>query len=153
MTDRISAERRSRNMAAIHGRNTKPEQYLRHELFIRGFRYRNNVSYICGHPDIYLAKYNIAIFVNGCFWHRHKGCKDAAVPKSHAEFWNEKFRKNVLRDRKVRKEILKNGIRYCVVWECTIRKMAADPSYNRQIMNRINRLIRHPNDRPQSIEF
>ena len=84
-----SAEDRSRNMAAIRSKDTKPEIFFRKLLFANGFRYRKNVNYVPGHPDLYLAKYHTAIFVHGCFWHRHKGCKYAYMPKSRQEFWND----------------------------------------------------------------
>ena len=77
MTDIKSKDSRSRNMAAIKGKNTKPEQFICCELFKRGYRYRKNVNYIEGHPDLFLRKYNTAIFVHGCFWHRHDNCKYA----------------------------------------------------------------------------
>lgn len=123
MTDIKTKEDRSKNMAAIHSKNTKPEVYLRKLLFSKGFRYRNNVKSIFGHPDIYLAKYNTAIFINGCFWHRHKDCKYAYMPKSRVEFWNNKFINNIKRDLLVKSELEKAGIKCMVVWECTIKKM------------------------------
>ncbi len=123
MTDIKTKEDRSKNMAAIHSKNTKPEVYLRKLLFSKGFRYRNNVKSIVGHPDIYLAKYNTAIFINGCFWHRHKDCKYAYMPKSRVEFWNNKFINNIKRDLLVKSELEKAGIKCMVVWECTIKKM------------------------------
>ena len=92
MADIKSPIERSRNMAAIHGQNTKPEMYLRKLLFAHGFRYRKNYKELPGHPDIYLPKYRTAIFVHGCFWHRHKGCKHAYMPKSNVEFWEKSFR-------------------------------------------------------------
>lgn len=99
MTDIVSAEERSRNMAAIRNRDTKPEVYLRKLLFVRGYRYRIAAKSVPGHPDIFLRKYNTAIFVHGCFWHRHQGCKYAYTPKSRVEFWQKKFDDNVRRDR------------------------------------------------------
>lgn len=123
MTDIKTKEDRSKNMSAIHSKNTKPEVYLRKLLFSKGFRYRNNVKNIVGHPDIYLAKYNTAIFVNGCFWHRHKDCKYAYIPKSRVEFWNNKFINNINRDLIVKTELEKVGIKSLIVWECTIKKM------------------------------
>lgn len=82
MTDIKSPEERSRNMAAIRSKDTKPEVYLRKLLFAQGYRYRKNYKKIPGHPDIYLPKYRTAIFVHGCFWHRHQGCKYAYMPKA-----------------------------------------------------------------------
>ena len=123
MTDIKTKEDRSKNMSAIHSKNTKPELYLRKLLFSQGFRYRNNVKNIVGHPDIYLAKYNTVIFVNGCFWHRHKECKYAYMPKSRVEFWNNKFTNNINRDYKVKTELERAGIKCLIVWECTVKKM------------------------------
>ena len=100
-----SQQERSKNMAAIRSRNTSPELYLRKLLFARGYRYRVNVSNIPGHPDLYLRKYNTAVFVNGCFWHRHEGCRFAYTPKSRVEFWQKKFEANKRRDMQVRAEL------------------------------------------------
>lgn len=121
MADIKSPEARSKNMAAIKGKNTKPEVFLRKHLFAAGFRYRVNYSSIVGHPDIWLKKYNTAIFVHGCYWHRHIGCKYAYIPKSRVDFWNNKFTENVNRDKRVQAELYKQGIRCLIVWECTIR--------------------------------
>ena len=98
MEDIVSVEQRSRNMAAIRSRDTKPEVYLRKLLFVKGYRYRIADKTVPGHPDIFLRKYNTAIFVHGCFWHRHQNCKYAYTPKSRVEFWQKKFDDNVKRD-------------------------------------------------------
>ena len=87
-----SPEERSKNMAAIRSKNTGPEMYFRKILFARGYRYSLNSDKIYGHPDIYLRKYNTAIFINGCFWHRHSGCKFAYMPKSRQDFWEKRLR-------------------------------------------------------------
>lgn len=110
-------------MSAIHSKDTGPEVYFRKLLFAKGIRYRKNVAYVPGHPDIYLKKYNTAIFVNGCFWHRHSGCKYAYMPKSRLGFWENKFKKNKIRDNNVREALANAGIRQLVIWECTIKKM------------------------------
>ena len=124
-----SAEDRSRNMAAIRSKDTKPEIFFRKLLFANGFRYRKNVNYVPGHPDLYLAKYHTAIFVHGCFWHRHNGCKYAYMPKSRQEFWNEKFEKNIKRDEEELKQLADKNIKCLIVWECTIRKMIHNEEY------------------------
>ena len=98
MADIKSPEERSRNMAKIRSRDTKPEEYVRKLLFGQGYRYRKNVSNVPGHPDAWMAKHNAAVFVHGCFWHRHEGCKYAYTPKSHTDFWQNKFLKNIQRD-------------------------------------------------------
>lgn len=124
--DIVTTEQRSKNMAAIHSRNTNPEIYFRKFLFALGYRYSLNSNKIPGHPDIYLRKHNTAIFVHGCFWHRHTGCKYAYMPKSRVEFWQKKFDANVKRDGIVKKELFDKGIKCLVVWECTIKRMQKD---------------------------
>ena len=118
-----SPEERSRNMAAIRSKNTKPEIYFRKLLFAQGYRYSLNSKKIPGHPDIYLRKYNTAIFIHGCFWHRHSGCQYAYMPKSRVEFWQKKFESNVKRDYVVRMELQDKGIKCLIVWECTVKRM------------------------------
>ena len=105
MADIVSQERRSRNMAAIRSKNTRPEVYLRKLLFAEGFRYRIAEDSVPGHPDIFLRKHNAAVFVNGCFWHRHQGCKYAYMPKSRVDFWQKKFDANVQRDSMVKYDL------------------------------------------------
>lgn len=124
MADIVSPEKRSQNMSAIRSKNTKPEVYLRKLLFAQGYRYRIADKSVPGHPDIFLRKYNTAIFVNGCFWHRHPGCKYAYTPKSRVEFWQKKFDDNVRRDSAVKAELLEHGIKCLIVWECTIKRKA-----------------------------
>lgn len=121
--DTKSPEERSRNMAAIRSKNTRPEIYFRKLLYAQGYRYRLNFSKVPGHPDIYLRKYNTAIFVHGCFWHRHSGCQYAYMPKSRVEFWQKKFETNVKRDYIVRMELQDQGIKCLIVWECTVKRM------------------------------
>ncbi|MBQ9061427.1 MAG: DNA mismatch endonuclease Vsr [Eubacterium sp.] len=142
MTDIKSPEERSINMSKIRSRDTKPEVWLRKRLFERGYRYRKNVSNVPGHPDAWLAKYNTAVFVHGCFWHRHEGCKYAYTPKSRIDFWTEKFQKNVERDRRVSYELEQAGIRRLVVWECTVKKMLRDEATLNQILENIDRFLK-----------
>ena len=123
MADIKSPEERSRNMRAIHSKDTKPELYLRKLLFAEGLRYRKNVQTLPGCPDMYFPKYRTAVFVNGCYWHRHAGCKYAYTPKSRTEFWQNKFNANIKRDETVQNELAKMRIKYLIVWECTVRKM------------------------------
>ena len=123
MADIKSPEERSKNMSKIRSKGTAPEEYVRKKLFSRGYRYRKNVKTVPGHPDAWLPKYNTALFVHGCFWHRHQGCKYAYMPKSRTEFWVEKFDVNVSRDRLVHEQLSRMGIRYLIVWECTINAM------------------------------
>lgn len=133
-----SAEDRSRNMAAIRSKDTKPEIFFRKLLFANGFRYRKNVNYVPGHPDLYLAKYHTAVFIHGCFWHRHKGCKYAYIPKSRTEFWNEKFKKNIERDKKVLKQLSEKNIKCLIVWECTVKKIAHKVDFAEERISAIN---------------
>ena len=137
MADIKSPEERSRNMSKIRSRNTGPEEYIRKILFAQGFRYRKNANNIPGHPDLWLAKYNTAIFINGCYWHRHEGCKYAYTPKSRVQFWTDKFQKNIARDAAVRLQLSERGIRELVIWECTIRKMKRSPEKNKTVIERI----------------
>ena len=118
-----SPEERSKNMAAIRSKNTKPEIYFRKLLFAKGYRYSLNSKTVPGHPDIYLRKYNTAIFVHGCFWHRHPNCKYAYMPKSRVEFWQNKFEANIKRDHVVRMELQDRDIKCLIVWECTVKQM------------------------------
>ena len=141
MADIKSPEERSRNMAAIKGKDTKPEVFLRKQLFAKGFRYRTNSSIVPGHTDIWLRKYNAAIFVNGCFWHRHTGCKYAYMPKSRIEFWNTKFEKNVLRDLEVRRQLKESGIKCLVIWECSIKKMIKQDGYRNECIDLIEQFL------------
>lgn len=121
-----SSEERSKNMAAIRSKDTKPEIYFRKLLFAQGYRYSLNSAKIPGHPDIYLRKFNTAIFIHGCFWHRHFGCQYAYMPKSRIEFWQKKFEANVKRDDVVRMELQAKEIKCLIVWECTVKKLMKD---------------------------
>lgn len=136
-----SPEERSKNMAAIHSKNTKPEIYLRKLLFARGYRYGVNSKSVPGHPDIYMRKYNTAIFVHGCFWHRHEGCKYAYMPKSRVEFWLKKFEANVKRDELVRKELASKKIKVLIVWECTIKRMKKDKKTEEEAISLIEKFL------------
>ena len=141
MADTLSKEQRSRNMAAISSKNTKPEVYFRKLLFAEGLRYRVAEKRIYGHPDIFLRKYNTAIFVHGCFWHRHEGCKYAYTPKSRIEFWQKKFDANVKRDTQVKDHLSDCGIRYIIIWECTIRQMVRSKDYEDHILSVVHAFI------------
>ena len=91
MADIKSVEQRSRNMSRIKGKDTSIEKKVREYLFKRGFRYRKNYKALPGKPDLYLKKYKTTVFINGCFWHHHKNCKFAYIPKSNVDFWTNKF--------------------------------------------------------------
>jgi DNA mismatch endonuclease (patch repair protein) len=118
MTDRLSRERRSWNMSRIRSRDTQPERIVRSALHRAGYRFRLHRRDLPGRPDIVLPRYHTAIFVHGCFWHRHKQCRLAYTPKSRVTFWTEKFRRNVERDRENTAALRKLGWRVITVWEC-----------------------------------
>ena len=122
MADCHDKETRSYNMSRIRSKNTKPEEIVRKYLFSLGFRYRKNDARLPGKPDIVLTKYKTVIFVNGCFWHKHEGCKYFVWPKSNAEFWKTKIEKNVERDQQNYKLLKELGWKVVVVWECELKK-------------------------------
>jgi DNA mismatch endonuclease (patch repair protein) len=116
---------RSRMMAGIRGKDTKPELALRRSLHALGFRYRLHAKGFPGRPDLVLAKHRAAIFVHGCFWHRHPGCRFAATPATRPDFWAAKFAANMERDEAVRSALLSAGWRVGTVWECALRSESA----------------------------
>lgn len=122
MVDIVDAETRSRMMAGIKGKNTKPELALRRTLHARGFRYRLHSKKVPGRPDLALPKYRAVVFVHGCFWHRHEGCRYASTPATREEFWQAKFDANIARDSAVRGALLAAGWRVATIWECALRK-------------------------------
>ena len=142
MADIKSPAERSANMSRIRSRDTKPEVWLRKKLFERGYRYRKNVNNVPGHPDLWLAKYDTAVFVHGCFWHRHEGCKYAYMPKSRVEFWSEKFRKNMERDKAVRAELEDVGVKMLIVWECTVNLMMKDEEKEEAVLDRVEGFLK-----------
>lgn len=122
-------ETRSYNMSRIRGKGTKPEEMVRQYLFSRGFRYRKNDRRLPGTPDIVLPKYKTVIFVNGCFWHGHAGCKYFVWPKNNAEFWRRKIESNVLRDSQKIQELCSLGWRVIIIWECQLK-----PKYRQEVL-------------------
>ena len=106
--DKLSAEQRHKNMAAIHSKDTKPEMIVRKGLWSRGFRYRLNSPRLPGHPDLVLRKYRTCVFVNGCFWHGHEGC--CKIPNTNREFWVAKIKRNQERDIETQKRLALNKI-------------------------------------------
>lgn len=125
MADRLTPAHRSRNMAAIRNKNTKPELLVRQMLHALGFRFRLHAKQLPGRPDIYLAKWKLAVFVNGCFWHGHDECPLYRLPKTRQEFWAGKVATNIARDIAVREKLLTMGLRYLDIWECAIKGKAA----------------------------
>ena len=117
--DKLSSEQRHKNMAAIRGKDTKPEMIVRKGLWKRGFRYRLNSPKLPGHPDLVLRKYRTCIFVNGCFWHGHEGC--CKIPNTNREFWVAKIRRNQERDIEEQRRLAEMGWHCITVWECELK--------------------------------
>ena len=125
-------------MSAIKGKNTKPELLVRKFLFSRGFRYRLNHPRLPGHPDIVLRKYRTVIFVNGCFWHGHQGCKYFVLPKSNVEFWQNKIERNRVRDVEEQRQLASMGW-YCItIWECQLK-----PKVRQQTLTALEYTLSH----------
>lgn len=116
--DRITGKHRSWNMSRIRNKNTKPEIRVRKKLHKLGYRFRLHRDDLPGCPDIVLPRHNTVIFVHGCYWHRHPGCKYSYTPKSRIEFWTRKFKENVKRDQQHQDKLSKLGWRVGVIWEC-----------------------------------
>jgi len=121
MTDIVDSQTRSRMMAGIRGKDTRPELALRRSLHALGFRYRLHAKGMPGKPDLVLPKFRAVIFVHGCFWHRHPGCRYASTPSTRPNFWASKFSANVARDHAVQIALLDAEWRVATVWECTLR--------------------------------
>ena len=126
MTDIVDRAVRSRMMAGIGGRNTKPELILRRALHARGLRYRLHDRKLPGTPDLVFGRFGAVCFVHGCFWHRHEGCSYTTNPATRPDFWQAKFRANVERDRRNGERLREAGWRIAVVWECSLRKDGVD---------------------------
>jgi DNA mismatch endonuclease (patch repair protein) len=126
MVDVVDRATRSRMMAGIRGRNTKPEVQLRSALHRLGVRFRVHDRRLIGRPDIVLPKYRAVVQVHGCFWHRHERCRFATTPSSNHAFWDEKFKANVARDQRSEAALRKLGWRIAIVWECAIRERGAE---------------------------
>ena len=129
---------RSYNMSQIKGKDTKPEELVRKALFSKGFRYRKNDRKLPGSPDIVLPKYRTVIFVNGCFWHGHKGCKYYVVPKTNTTFWLNKRNSNILRDTCQQRQLKEMGWNVIIVWECELKKQMLDNTIERIVKCIIN---------------
>ena len=109
-------------MSRIRGKNTKPEEVVAKYLFSQGFRYRRNFRNLPGTPDIVMKKYKTVIFVNGCFWHAHEGCKYFVLPDNNKEFWEEKLFRNRERDFEKKIQLEKLGWKVITIWECELKK-------------------------------
>lgn len=144
--DTLTKERRSWNMAQIRGKDTKPELIVRSVLHRLGARFRLHRKDLPGRPDIVLPRYGLVVFVHGCFWHRHQGCKYAYTPKSRVENWKNKFRQNVSRDRRTRRELEKVGWEVVVVWECETRQIDSLVARLAVILKRLDSRQTHSRD-------
>ena len=120
MADSLSKAKRSWNMGRIKGVNTKPEIIVRSELHKAGFRFRLHQQGLPGKPDIVLKKFRTVIFVNGCFWHRHRNCKYSYIPKTRKAFWSRKFYDNVRRDQLNYQKLTETGWNVLIIWECEL---------------------------------
>ena len=120
VVDIVTPEQRSFMMKGIRGRDTRPELAVRSYLHRTGLRFKLNDRTLAGSPDIVLPKFRSVVFINGCFWHRHPGCRFATTPATRSEFWQTKFAANVARDQRVYEELRRTGWRPLVIWECDI---------------------------------
>lgn len=123
MPDRFTPQERSRIMSLVKGRDTKPEKIVRSLLHMMGYRFRLHRNDLPGKPDIVLPKRRKAIFVHGCFWHGHAGCRRAGRPKSNADFWNKKIDANMARDKKTQAELKNSGWDFLVIWQCEMKDL------------------------------
>lgn len=123
MADRISSVRRSENMRAVRSKNTSPEKRVRSVAHRLGLRFRLHRSDLPGSPDLVFPGKRTSLFVHGCFWHRHENCARTTTPKTNTEYWGRKFRDNMERDRRNRRELEENGWRVLVIWECETKTM------------------------------
>ena len=121
MADTDSKEKRSEIMSHVTGKETKPEIIVRKYLFARGLRYRKNVKRLPGTPDIVFPKYKTAVFVNGCFWHGHKGCRYSHLPSTNFEYWEKKIADNIERDERKKRELEGLGYRVLIIWQCQLK--------------------------------
>ena len=122
MPDVLTPQQRHRCMSHIRSKATKPEMLVRKWLWAHGYRYRLNVKSVPGKPDIVMRKYRTAIFVNGCFWHGHEGCKYFVLPKTNTEFWQNKIEYNRARDQKNYDTLINAGWQVIVLWQCKLTK-------------------------------
>lgn len=141
--DTISKSRRSWNMSRIRAKDTAPELLVRSSLHKLGFRFRLHVSDLPGKPDIVLPKYHMAVFVHGCFWHRHRGCKYAYIPKTSTQFWENKFSANIARDRAQLRSLRRRGWCVIVIWECQVD---APPHLPRSFLRKLQHIKRDETD-------
>ena len=133
--DKLSTSERSQLMAKVRGSDTKPERNVRRVAHALGLRFRLHRRDLPGTPDLVFPKHRLALFVHGCFWHRHPGCKRATMPRSRAEFWRNKLSRNVARDQAAISKLREKGWRVKIIWECETRQ----PDALKKLLNRIFR--------------
>lgn len=138
-----SPDARSRNMSRIKNNKTKPEMFIRSLLHKNGFRYRANYADLPGKPDLFFIKARVAVFIHGCYWHKHANCKYAYTPKSNLDFWLPKLEKNRLHDKEIIHLLLNQNIRIIIIWECTIKKMQKDENDRNEILSKIVDFIKY----------
>lgn len=131
MSDTMTPAQRSYNMSRIRSRNTSPERAVRHALWHKGYRYRLNDKRLPGSPDLVLPKYRAVIFINGCFWHGHRGCTKYVVPKTNEAFWREKIARNIARDELNAQRLDTLARTVITVWECELSKKILDATFAR----------------------
>jgi DNA mismatch endonuclease (patch repair protein) len=141
MADTFSKKDRSRIMAKVSSKETKPEKVVRKFIFSRGFRYRKNDKNLPGSPDVVLPKYKAVIFVNGCFWHCHPDCKYSKLPQSNTGYWEKKIEKNTERDRITYAELQKLGWFVIIVWECELKTKEKRRSRLESLVDELKQLI------------
>lgn len=141
MADIFSKDKRSRIMSKISGKETKPEILIRKFLFSKGFRFRKNDKKLLGKPDIVLPKYKTIIFVHGCFWHQHKGCRKANRPTSNTEFWNIKLDKNVKRDKENIKLLKRSGWKIIIIWECELKNAERIENLKKKLVSKLSTTV------------
>lgn len=141
--DKITRAQRSANMSKIRSKETTPELFIRKALHKKNLRFRVNFKIITGKPDLYFTRNSTAVFINGCFWHRHPNCQDATTPKTNAEFWQKKFSDNIRRDARTIATLKASGVRILIIWECTIKKMMKNQLFCDEMLDVIIQFIKN----------
>lgn len=140
MADNHTQDQRSYNMSRIRSNNTAPEKIVRSYLFSKGLRFRKNDKRYPGHPDIVLPKYNTIVFVHGCFWHRHEGCRYATTPSTNAKYWQRKFQMNVSRDKRDQELLERMGWHVLIILECQLKKDVRSDNLQKLYFSIVNAL-------------
>lgn len=149
MADTMTPEQRHRCMAAIKGKDTKPEMIVRRYLHALGYRYGLHNRKLPGSPDLVFRKYKTVLFIHGCFWHGHEGCKLYRPPKSNVEFWEQKITRNRARDKKVEEELRRKGWRILTIWECELREKGKREETLHRLRLELERIKRGEADYPE----